>query len=145
MATRGAFVGPGRQNSFALDVRAFVEKAKGNADIVTRKVCVEMLDRIVDRTPVDTGRARANWQTTVGSAAFSPVDKTDPSGSSAKAAGGAVIASMNLGATVWLSNALPYAQRLEYGSSQQAPAGMVRVTVAEFQGLVATLAGQVNR
>jgi len=145
MATRPAFVGPGRQDRFALDIARFVAKAGTNADVVIRKVAVEMLDRIVDRTPVDTGRARANWQTTIGNAAFSPVDKTDKTGGSAKSAGAAVIASMNLGATVWLSNALPYTTRLEYGSSQQSPAGMVRVTVAEFQGLVASLAGQVNR
>jgi hypothetical protein len=31
---------------------------------------------------------------------------------------------------------MPYALRLEYGWSKQAPAGMVRVTVAEFQAVV---------
>jgi hypothetical protein len=142
---RAAFIGPQRQQSFGLQLARFVEKAKTNTDVVIRKVAVEMLDRIVDRTPVDTGRARANWQTTIGSPAMSPTGAEDKSGSSAKAAGGAVIASFNIGQTVWLSNALPYAGRLEYGSSLQAPAGMVRVTVAEFQGLVSSLAGQVNR
>ena len=37
------------------------------------------------------------------------------------------------GQTIFITNSLPYAYRLEYdGWSRQAPAGMVRVTVVEF-------------
>lgn len=142
---RAPMVGPPRPQSFALQVGAWTKKASTNADIVTRRIVIEMLSRVVMRTPVDTGRARANWQTTIGSPASGTLDAADKTGGQAIARGTAVAAQFPMGATVWLSNGLPYAERLEYGYSRQAPAGMVRVTVAEFQGLAAALAGQVNR
>ena len=145
MATRAPFVGPGRQQSFALQVGAWADKARGNADTITRAVVLQMVSRVVLRTPVDTGRARANWQTTIGAPARATLEATDRAGGAAIARGAEVAARFPLGATVWISNALPYAPRLEYGWSNQAPAGMVRVTVAEFQGLVSALAGQVKR
>jgi len=36
---------------------------------------------------------------------------------------------------IYLTNNLPYAQRLEEGYSQQAPAGMVALTIQEFQAI----------
>ena len=36
---------------------------------------------------------------------------------------------------VYFCNNVPYAYPLEFGHSQQAPGGMVRVTAAEFQRL----------
>lgn len=145
MATRGAFVGPGRQNSFALDVRAFVEKAKGNAELAARKVVIEVVNSLVLKSPVDTGRFRANWNISYGTPVQTISDATDKSGSGAIQRGTAVGLTFPIGQTVWITNALPYALPLEYGSSKQAPNGMVRRTQAEFQGLVAALAGQVNR
>jgi hypothetical protein len=45
----------------------------------------------------------------------------------------------------YLTNNLPYAYRLEYGWSRQAPNGMVGVTVVEFQSIVNAAAKDVNR
>ncbi len=150
---RAPFVGPSRQQSFGLQVGAWAEKAKANAEQVVRKVGLEMFARVVMRTPVDTGRARGNWQVTLGSPAGAAADRSDggkkgdrPSGGLQSAALAATEAySIKLGQTIWISNALPYALPLEYGWSSQAASGMVRITIAEFQGLVATLAGEVNR
>jgi hypothetical protein len=33
---------------------------------------------------------------------------------------------------IYLTNALPYARRLEYGWSKQAPSGMVRISAMRF-------------
>lgn len=153
MATRAPFVGPGRQQSFALQVGAWADKARGNAEQVVRKVGFEMFARVVQRTPVDTGRARGNWQVTLVTPASAVVDRSDggkkgsrPSGSLESSALAATEGySIKVAQTIWITNGLPYAPRLEYGWSSQAPAGMVRVTVAEFQGLVSALAGQVKR
>ncbi|VEB42983.1 Uncharacterised protein [Chromobacterium violaceum] len=37
-----------------------------------------------------------------------------------------------VGVNAWLVNPMPYAVKLEYGWSKQAPAGMVRLTLAEI-------------
>ena len=36
----------------------------------------------------------------------------------------------------FISNNLPYGEKLELGSSQQAPNGMVRISVAEFERVI---------
>ena len=45
---------------------------------------------------------------------------------------------------ITLTNNLPYAQRLEYGWSQQAPQGFVRVNVSRFQQLINEEANKVK-
>lgn len=40
------------------------------------------------------------------------------------------------GKLAYIANPLPYARRVEYGWSTQAPSGMVRISVAEFQQIV---------
>ena len=48
--------------SFSLDLTKFIKKTKGNADVVVRKVGFDVTKNIIKRTPIDTGRAGANWQ-----------------------------------------------------------------------------------
>lgn len=146
--------------SFELDLRAFVEKAKGNADTVVRKVGTDMLARIVDRSPVGNpslwesppppgyvgGRFRGNWQVTFNAQAVNEVARVDANGSATKAAGAAVLAAYRSGvASIWLTNTVPYSQRLEFGWSSQAPQGMARITAAEFQLFVNKAAQSLDR
>lgn len=123
-------------STFALDIGKFAAQAKENAQQVVRKVSTDVLSRVVLRTPVDTGRARANWVTTYGNP--SPVirNTVDRSGEGTILRGRGTIGRATPGADIYIMNNLPYAERLEYGWSKQAPAGMVRITVAEFQTLV---------
>lgn len=122
--------------SFALDVSKFVEKAKKNPEKVMRQVSIKLFSDIIKASPVDTGRFRMNWMASGGTPAFGVTDATDKSGNIA--IGNAT--SFVLKAADWreftLTNNLPYAQRLEYGWSQQAPAGMVRTNVSRFQQLI---------
>ena len=91
------------------------------------------LTRLVARTPVATGHARANWQVSLGSPAIGVVAAEDLSGVDTLANGvAAIMADREPFATVWLTNNAPYIQTLERGSSDQAPAGMVAVTVTEL-------------
>ena len=124
-------------SSFALDVSKFVEKAKDRGDLVVRKISLDLLTRIVRRSPVDTGRFRNNWMTSVGSMNSTTSEATDKSGAQAIARAEAALDQARAGDRVFLSNSLPYARRLEYGHSKQAPGGMVRITVQEFQQSVA--------
>jgi len=118
--------------SFELDISAFVAKANGRADKVVREICLNLLTDIVYNTPVDTGRARANWFTSIGSASTDSVPYTGGK----DAAGGASInrsmadVAKATGQVFYLSNNLPYIYRLEFeGWSKQAPRGMVRIAI----------------
>lgn len=81
------------------------------------------------------GRFRANWNTSVGAPDETTTDAVDPTGNKAKAG---VMANMGGAGTVtYLCNALPYGERLEFeGWSKQAPAGMVRISMANVDGMV---------
>lgn len=130
--------------SFALDVSKFVEKAKKNPEKVMRQVSIKLFSAIIKASPVDTGRFRMNWMASGGTSASGITDATDKSGNTAT--GNAT--SFVMKATDWreftLTNNLPYAQRLEYGWSQQAPAGMVRTNVSRFQQLINEEANKVK-
>ncbi|QIG59208.1 putative tail protein [Escherichia phage vB_EcoS_XY1] len=130
--------------SFALDVSKFVEKAKKNPEKVMRQVSIKLFSAIIKESPVDTGRFRMNWMASGGTPASGVADATDKSGNIA--IGNAT--SFVLKAADWheftLTNNLPYAQRLEYGWSQQAPQGMVRTNVSRFQRLINEEANKVK-
>jgi hypothetical protein len=130
---------------FALQLAEFAKKAGANADLVVQKVAIDLLGRVVMRSPVDTGRFRANWAVTVGAPSAGTTEATDKSGAGAVEAGARVLASFQVGPSIYITNNLPYGPRLEYeGWSKQAPAGMVRVSVAEFEGLIAKAIGEVR-
>lgn len=85
------------------------------------------------KSPVDTGRFRANWTVSYGPTTQT-VTGLDRTGIETINRGLRLIQLMNPGQDeLWITNRLPYARRLEYGHSGQAPAGMVRLTVAEFR------------
>lgn len=119
-------------NQFSLDISKFIEHAKGNLDKAVRQAAVLTAQGVVTRTPVDTGRLRGNWmiQSTL---TIETVDDVDIAGAAtiAKMAGQAM--TLKAGGECWIVNSLPYAGEVEYGHSRvKAPAGMVRVTLANL-------------
>lgn len=113
---------------------AYAARQGVRADTVIRKAIGETSKRVILRTPVDTGRARANWQATIGAPASGEVNAVGAQAAIAQAESAAAQAP---GQVFWLVNNLPYINRLEFeGWSRQAPAGMLRVSVAEFQAQI---------
>lgn len=132
---------------FALDLKKFGQLTSSKMLTVVRKTALELLRGVVLNTPVDTGRARANWQVSLGAPADSEVGwegytpgAVEANGAAAAAQalkdGAGTIQKAKAEVAIYLSNNLPYIERLENGWSQQAPAGMVRITIARFPYLV---------
>lgn len=83
------------------------------------------------------GRFRGNWTVSIGAPSTTATDDIDPQGKQTIEKGSSALAGFTPGLPIYIMNSLPYAVRLEYeGWSKQAPAGMVRVSVAEFQQVV---------
>ncbi|UEP18591.1 hypothetical protein QA027_gp20 [Salmonella phage vB_SenS_TUMS_E19] len=130
--------------SFALDVSKFVEKAKKNPEKVMRQVSIKLFSAIIKASPVDTGRFRMNWMASGGTPADGTTDATDKAGATATSNAANFVLNAADWHTFTLTNNLPYAQRLEYGWSQQAPQGFVRVNVSRFQQLLNEEASKVK-
>jgi len=122
--------------SFSLDLSKFALKVGVRADAVVRRIAFEAFSGVVLKTPVDTGRARANWIPAVGEMPTGTVDGVaSPLGAIATAVG-----AFTAGKVIFIANNLPYIARLEDGYSQQAPQGMVARTMLEITSKFDTLA-----
>lgn len=83
------------------------------------------------------GALRGSWQITIGTPARADNQRIDPGGSTTIAAGAAAVAAAKVGPAIFIVSNKPYARRIEFeGWSKQAPAGMIRVTAAEFSLIV---------
>lgn len=80
-----------------------------------REYSLEALRRIVQRTPVDTGLARGNWQLTAEVPATGIVPSTDRSGQATLASGAAAATALRPFGVSWITNNLPYVRVLEFG------------------------------
>ena len=111
--------------SFNDDIAKLARKLAITEAKAVAAFCLNISRRVDMMSPVDTGLFRANWQATLDQPYTGAVKPMNRAGSIdhvipfAKAANGHVF---------YLTNKIPYAKKLEYGHSQQAPNGMVRVS-----------------
>lgn len=115
--------------AFKRNFSKLLERAGDKADMVVRKVAQDFANSFVLKSPVDTGRFRGNWNTAFGAPNLSISTSTE-GGAEVRAA--SILPAYKTGDTIFITNNLPYALRLEYGWSDQAPKGMVRTTIAEY-------------
>jgi hypothetical protein len=121
---------------FALEIDSELDDCLDELRTVVRKIALEALSRITNRTPVDTGRARGNWFVQIGDAGVEVSTTVDKNGGVTISRGAAVVATYKNERgfpQIVIYNNLPYIGRLEDGYSNQAPTGMVEVTVTELQ------------
>lgn len=132
-------------STFTLDLSKFGEKAVANAELVARKIALDMHSRIVERSPVDTGRFRANNSIAIGSNPGTSSMDTDKSGAATKSKAESAIQGFEIGQVAILYNNLQYATKLEMGHSKQAPSGVYRLSFQEVASNVGAYAREVNR
>lgn len=97
-----------------------------------RRIALEALRRLVNRTPVDVGRARGGWQVRQ-TATENDNGKIDAGGGSTIAEGFSIISRITVPfGVIVLFNNVEYIVFLEEGSSSQAPQGMVALTIQDL-------------
>lgn len=130
---------------FGEDLEAFERKATGRIRLFRRAIVMKVSARVILRTPVDTGRARANWQVSMGAPAGGVVEAVDKTGTDTlQKIKEFSVAIDHDDQPLFITNNQPYIEKLEEGSSDQAPNGMVAITVAEFDGLAEQVRNQVQ-
>lgn len=119
------------QASFRVDIDRIRTRVGQTVSKKVDSITQRLVDGFVSRSPVYTGNFRASWNVSEGRAVYVKVD----SGSPAAALPPPVIKVKSLSRfpVMYITNGQPYAQKLEYGWSNQAPMGFVRVTIASLR------------
>ena len=128
--------------TFTLDINKFAEKVGAEAEKVVREICLNLYTDIVYKTPADTGRARANWFTSIGTPSNQTIEFEGGGAAAQNLAIGRAMPDIAkaAGDVFWITNNLPYISSLEFGLygegpktiqgfSKQAPRGMVRIAI----------------
>lgn len=114
---------------FAADLNKLCKRAGDKAEMVVRKTALELQSGMIEMSPVKSGRFKSNWTCGVGAV---NTDTSAAPGTDAEGRTRTVLAGWKPGQTIFLTNSLPYARRLENGWSKQAPSGVVRLTVQAY-------------
>lgn len=146
--------------SFSSDIAKFAAKTIRKNNAIVRKIVIDLGTSLVLKTPVGNptlwqnpegspegyagGAARANWQYGNGEMPEGVLDLIDKGGNSTinRIIGG--VQASPAASIHWVANNLPYMKRLEEGWSKQAPQGMLRLTVTEFEQTVRDALKNVN-
>lgn len=130
--------------SFDKQIAAFTKKANMSVEKTIRGTSIKLFSAVILASPVDTGRFRANWQVGGESPETGVKNDSDKSGGKTISEVVAHINGERINLEFTLANNLPYAYKLEYGYSKQAPAGVVRINAARFQRILDEQA-RINR
>ena len=98
------------------------ESIKTDSALEFKATAFELFSQVIQKTPVDTGRARGNWNITTGSPDYSTSNNTTQDFS--------IPAIDNGFPNVFIANGLNYVVALEEGRSSQAPGGIINPAIA---------------
>jgi hypothetical protein len=131
--------------SFASDIEKFAAKAKVGYNDAVNGALFGLSRSVILSTAVDEGRARGEWF-----ASLSSYPTTTNGNVGANFSQVQMVSSKAAGGVFYLTNNMPYIGKLEYGGypnpsngdktingfSKQAPQGMVRISIENFQQML---------
>lgn len=149
-------------DKFGSLIRQWADKTGEDLEKIARGFCIQLSTNIILKTPVGNpdlwlykhptkgyvdylayknappgytgGRARNNWFPSISSPSTRQNKTSDKSGRASVKRLTTGANKLKAGQTFYLTNNLPYIRRLEYeGWSTQAPAGMMRISLAEAE------------
>jgi hypothetical protein len=116
--------------TFAKRINDFAKETPQLTVQVTNKAILDLFTKVVLDTPVDTGRARGNWQVSIGHSLESSLITKDKDGNETIRSAQAKLLNDKTSFAVFIQNNLSYIKRLEYGWSRKSPRGMLRKNIA---------------
>lgn len=145
-------------SEWSIPLDKLADKYKADLEQVARKSTFDLFNAVNLRTPVDTGRFRANWNVSYNAPDYAITESTNQSRANSEIS---KVLSLPVGGVIYLCNGLPYGRHLEYGLypspvkrgtynkktksyeirssngySKQAPSGMIRISVREYRDYV---------
>ena len=131
---------------WTMDLSKYAKNKEHEIAEVRKSYACALYSSIVKKTPVDTGRARGNWNISVGHDVTTTTENTTQQFQSV-----AQVPEPKGDESIYISNNIEYITKLEYGGypknpkggsgktvngySKQAPEGMVGVTLANSENI----------
>lgn len=128
--------------AFRKDMEEIAKRVEGIGNKAVRIIALSIEQKLTMITPVDTGAARRNWLVGSGSPRLTAVPAPASAGSAiAEATADAMrVIAQHKGkpdeSPIYITNNLPYINRLNQGWSKQAPVGFVEKAIADGQAAV---------
>ena len=117
--------------SFGKQIRQYAEKQKKNVKDVAVKSLVDLSASVIVKTPVLDGILANSWIGSVGEPSQEVATSGDNSGQLERVE---LAVNASIGGLFYLVNNQPYAHRIEFeGYSEKAPAGMLRISIENYQ------------
>jgi hypothetical protein len=127
--------------AFATAVDGWRRRIGARLEELPRQLALEAAVRLLERSPVATGRFVANWQVSVAGAAVAFDERlADPEKTLTGERLADAIGRVPPGASIAIVNPSPYGSALEFGTPKRLPTAMVRPTFAELPAALAALA-----
>lgn len=140
--------------SFKSDMNKAKAKIQTALEKTIRGAALDLFRAIVLSTPVGQpsewqstppkgyigGRLRGNWQANLAAPKIDQLNLEDAAGGATIGAANSNMARYDLKDTIYFTNNLPYAERVENGWSRQAPQGMMKTNVKKFKPTIENLA-----
>lgn len=120
---------------FSRRIRKVARDVPENADDILRTVALVANQTVILATPVDTGRARANWHVSIENPVTEATESTNFQARLDENA--SIIKSQSDGKALIISNNVEYIGALNAGSSAKAPAGFVEKALQAAANAVA--------
>lgn len=111
------------------DPRRLADEVSKQHRLLCIRIALNVDQRLVLATPVDTGRARSNWLASLDEPRREIVAPRSEAEAAAETL--AIIEQAKEFPIITLSNNLPYIRQLNEGSSKQAPAAFIQTAMAQ--------------
>lgn len=128
---------------FRAKIEGWKNATKAQIEGIARQTCMEMAERVVRATPVDTGFLRGSWQPALNEPQMAD-GKPDPAGVQSIATVMAVGNAVKPGDRFYMLNNANYAKFVEFGTAKMAGRFYVQGTVKQWQAVVTQVAAELG-
>jgi HK97 gp10 family phage protein len=128
---------------FRAKIEGWRKATKAQIEGIARQTCMEMAERAVRATPVDTGFLRGSWQPALNDVK-NEKGSPDPSGAQTIAELMTVANGVLPGDRFYMTNNANYAKFVEYGTSKMSGRFFVQNTVKQWQAVVSQVTAELG-